>query len=240
MPVSTKGAMAEPSHPSGRPLELEDRRSRAPAETASKRSMPVSPLAMERWAIVLRRHRAGYAGYEQVDPRAPRAGAAQSSGGHEHVEVAGGSSAVAWTGPQGRAQAVEAGVSAEQAHQVAQTPPTAAPPATDNLVGLAMSGGGIRSATFGLGALQALHKLGLLGIFDYVSTVSGGGFTGAWWSAWLSRAERQPRDLFPRPRTSSRAGGRPRSSPLRIRRSRRTRRGPRAIRFTISVSSPTI
>jgi len=25
---------------------------------------------MERWAIVLRRHRAGYAGYEQVDPRA--------------------------------------------------------------------------------------------------------------------------------------------------------------------------
>jgi hypothetical protein len=32
--------------------------------------MPVSPLATERWAIVLRRHRAGYAGYEQVDPRA--------------------------------------------------------------------------------------------------------------------------------------------------------------------------
>ena len=52
------------------PLELEDRRSRAPAETASKRPMPVSPLAMERWAIVLRRHRAGYAGYEQIDPRA--------------------------------------------------------------------------------------------------------------------------------------------------------------------------
>ena len=25
---------------------------------------------MERWAIVLRRHRAGYVGYEQVDPRA--------------------------------------------------------------------------------------------------------------------------------------------------------------------------
>jgi hypothetical protein len=70
MPVSTKGAMAEPSHPSGRPLELEDRRSRAPAETVSKRPMPLSPLAMERWAIVLRRHRAGYAGYEQVDPRA--------------------------------------------------------------------------------------------------------------------------------------------------------------------------
>jgi hypothetical protein len=88
-------------------------------------------------------------------------------------------------------------VSAERTHSAAQTPPTAAPPATDNLVGLAMSGGGIRSATFGLGALQALHRLGLLGIFDYVSTVSGGGFTGAWWCAWLSRAERRPPDLFP-------------------------------------------
>ena len=88
-------------------------------------------------------------------------------------------------------------MSAEQAQQAAPTPPTAGPPATDNLVGLAMSGGGIRSATFGLGALQALHKLGLLAMFDYVSTVSGGGFTGAWWSAWLSRAARTPRDLFP-------------------------------------------
>jgi Patatin-like phospholipase len=88
-------------------------------------------------------------------------------------------------------------VSADRARQAAPTPPAAGPPATDNLVGLAMSGGGIRSATFGLGALQALHKLGLLAIFDYVSTVSGGGFTGAWWSAWLSRAARTPRGLFP-------------------------------------------
>jgi hypothetical protein len=62
--------MAEPSHPSGRPLELEDRRSRAAPEKTSKTSVSVSPLAMERWAIVLRRHRAGYVGYEQVDPRA--------------------------------------------------------------------------------------------------------------------------------------------------------------------------
>src|SRR6266513_718456 len=70
MPVSAKGAMAEPSHPSGRPLELEARRSRVPAETASKTPMAVLPLVMERLAIVLRRHRAGYTGYEQVDPRA--------------------------------------------------------------------------------------------------------------------------------------------------------------------------
>jgi hypothetical protein len=62
--------MAEPSHPSGRPLELEDRRARTAPEAAAKSSTAVSPLVMERWAIVLRRHRAGYAGYEQVDPRA--------------------------------------------------------------------------------------------------------------------------------------------------------------------------
>ncbi|HYE12817.1 MAG TPA: hypothetical protein VD968_00050, partial [Pyrinomonadaceae bacterium] len=56
-----------------------------------------------------------------------------------------------------------------------------------NLVGLALSGGGIRSATFCLGLLQGLHKLRLLRIFDYLSTVSGGGYVGGWWSAWLSR-----------------------------------------------------
>lgn len=56
-----------------------------------------------------------------------------------------------------------------------------------NLVGLALSGGGIRSATFCLGLLQGMHKLGLLRIFDYLSTVSGGGYVGGWWSAWLSR-----------------------------------------------------
>ena len=59
--------------------------------------------------------------------------------------------------------------------------------APENLVGLAFSGGGIRSATFCLGVLQALNELNLLRIFDYLSTVSGGGYVGGWWSAWLSR-----------------------------------------------------
>jgi hypothetical protein len=65
-----------------------------------------------------------------------------------------------------------------------------------SLAGLALSGGGIRSATFALGALQALAKANMLGVFDFCSTVSGGGFTGGWWSAWLSRPERQPADGF--------------------------------------------
>jgi hypothetical protein len=45
--------------------------------------------------------------------------------------------------------------------------------------GLAFSGGGIRSASFGLGILQSLAKAGWLREFDYLSTVSGGGYSGA-------------------------------------------------------------
>jgi len=46
-------------------------------------------------------------------------------------------------------------------------------------VGLALSGGGVRSATFGLGLLRGLAQRGLLTRIDYLSTVSGGGFVGA-------------------------------------------------------------
>lgn len=55
------------------------------------------------------------------------------------------------------------------------------------LTGLAFSGGGIRSATFNLGVLQGLAKLGLLRRFDYLSTVSGGGYIGSWLVAWIHR-----------------------------------------------------
>ena len=56
-----------------------------------------------------------------------------------------------------------------------------------NLVGLAFSGGGIRSATFSLGVLQALADLKLLYRVDYLSTVSGGGYIGGWLAAWTKR-----------------------------------------------------
>ena len=63
--------------------------------------------------------------------------------------------------------------------------------------GLALSGGGIRSATFCLGVLQALAKAKfshsnakakdtkttLLARFDFLSTVSGGGYVGSFFSA---------------------------------------------------------
>ena len=53
--------------------------------------------------------------------------------------------------------------------------------------GLCFSGGGIRSATFGLGVLQSLARLQLLNKFDYLSTVSGGGYIGSWLTAWIHR-----------------------------------------------------
>ena len=44
-----------------------------------------------------------------------------------------------------------------------------------NAVGLALSGGGIRSATFCLGVIQVLTERDLLKDVDFLSTVSGGG-----------------------------------------------------------------
>lgn len=55
------------------------------------------------------------------------------------------------------------------------------------LSALCISGGGIRSATFGLGILQGLAESGLLDKFDYLSTVSGGGYIGSWLTAWATR-----------------------------------------------------
>ena len=54
------------------------------------------------------------------------------------------------------------------------------------LVGLAFSGGGIRSATFALGVVQALAKHKVLRLVDYLSTVSGGGYIGACLSSMLN------------------------------------------------------
>ncbi|HEX6126398.1 MAG TPA: patatin-like phospholipase family protein [Pyrinomonadaceae bacterium] len=63
------------------------------------------------------------------------------------------------------------------------------------LTALCFSGGGIRSATFGLGIVQALAKHGLLDKFDYLSTVSGGGYLGSWLSAWVCREHRDRPNL---------------------------------------------
>ena len=66
-----------------------------------------------------------------------------------------------------------------------------ATPATlpEDTIGVALSGGGIRSATFSLGILQALAARGLLRRIDFLSTVSGGGYVGAFLGALIQRPE---------------------------------------------------
>ena len=65
-------------------------------------------------------------------------------------------------------------------------------PAEYGQAALCLSGGGIRSGTFALGLLQGLARYNLLSKFDYLSTVSGGGYIGSWLTAWLHR---HPREL---------------------------------------------
>lgn len=57
----------------------------------------------------------------------------------------------------------------------------------EDLFGVALSGGGIRSASFCLGALQALDQDGLIERMDYLSTVSGGGYVGSGMIAGMTR-----------------------------------------------------
>jgi hypothetical protein len=58
--------------------------------------------------------------------------------------------------------------------------------------GIAFSGGGIRSATFNLGVTQGLAENGLLPYIDYLSTVSGGGYIGAWLHSVIRRRQGRP------------------------------------------------
>jgi hypothetical protein len=57
---------------------------------------------------------------------------------------------------------------------------------TKHAVGLALSGGGIRSTTFALGVLIALSKRNILPQIDYFSTVSGGGYLGSFLLTFLA------------------------------------------------------
>ncbi|MEM9921991.1 MAG: hypothetical protein AAF990_28060, partial [Bacteroidota bacterium] len=66
---------------------------------------------------------------------------------------------------------------------------------SDSKMGIALSGGGIRSATINLGLLKTLNKFGLLKRADYLSTVSGGGYTGAYIQSTL-KAEGKFEALF--------------------------------------------
>ncbi|MCH8063155.1 MAG: patatin-like phospholipase family protein, partial [Chloroflexi bacterium] len=64
-------------------------------------------------------------------------------------------------------------------NQNRELPSPGHPDPRNELVGIAMSGGGMRSATYNLGVAQALARDGLLKEVDYMSTVSGGGYFGS-------------------------------------------------------------
>jgi len=61
-------------------------------------------------------------------------------------------------------------------------------PDCSHAIGLALSGGGIRSATLSLGVLQELARSKVLPAIDYLSTVSGGGYIGAFFMSLFARA----------------------------------------------------
>ncbi len=63
------------------------------------------------------------------------------------------------------------------------------------LWGLAISGGGIRSATLGQGLIQRFITSGWMKKFDYLSTVSGGGYIGAAFTSLLN----QPPETYVQP-----------------------------------------
>ncbi|MGI9471313.1 MAG: patatin-like phospholipase family protein, partial [Rubripirellula sp.] len=56
-----------------------------------------------------------------------------------------------------------------------------------DLSGIALSGGGIRAAAFSLGFVQSMYSAGRLKAFDYLSTVSGGGYAGGLISSTIAR-----------------------------------------------------
>jgi hypothetical protein len=73
-----------------------------------------------------------------------------------------------------------------------------------NAVGIGLSGGGIRSATFCLGIIQVLAERRLLKEVDFLSTVSGGGYTGSFLTSRLGTGSAQsdlggPRGPDPEP-----------------------------------------
>ena len=65
-------------------------------------------------------------------------------------------------------------------------------------IGLALSGGGYRAATYHIGTLRALHRLGILDHVDVLSSVSGGSITAAYYALHRADYERFEAGLIAR------------------------------------------
>ena len=89
----------------------------------------------------------------------------------------------------------------------------------DQLTGLALSGGGVRSGAFCLGAIQSFYRHARMHHFDFLSMVSGGGYAGA---MFCDQVMDQP-EVDWTPRDGSKAGGNSRGGdvlPLHLDRTR--------------------
>ena len=83
-----------------------------------------------------------------------------------------------------------------------------------NRKALSLSGGGIRSATFALGIIQRLAELGILSEFDYLSTVSGGGYIGGWLSSYVRRSRNGVSDVQHELQPTSQSSVKPEAEPV--------------------------
>ena len=93
-------------------------------------------------------------------------------------------------------------VRAPRGNPDAAVPAGKIPPAENwpaDVAGLALSGGGIRSATMNLGVLQAMAKAHCLRRFDFLSTVSGGGYIGSFLGRFFDRLRDDPLSGAQRP-----------------------------------------
>ncbi len=86
-------------------------------------------------------------------------------------------------------------------------------PQPENLVGLALSGGGIRSAATCLGAMQALDAKGVMRQVDYLSSVSGGGYAAACLNANIAGVRYLSRTVEPVRSTAGAQSGSARGKP---------------------------
>lgn len=107
---------------------------------------------------------------------------------------------------------LDAALGSRDAHETESSPLIdPVQPSTDlGLLGLSLSGGGIRSATISLGVIQALAEGQCLRLFDYLSSVSGGGYVAACLSSLLNNPQAEPDgERFPLAHRIGRLAGKP-------------------------------
>lgn len=63
-------------------------------------------------------------------------------------------------------------------------------------LGLALSGGGMRSATFSIGVMHGLSDMGLMDRLDLMSSVSGGGYAASWYYVQNTPTPENQSELF--------------------------------------------